>query len=261
MGPLRCRTGFFLLHPTRHLSGVAGTALVCGRAPPPATEDKLALPRDVFKQKMEEGRRLAKERRASTLEEQKQAAMERAIERREQEILAQEEAYGGYSELSKSEVPEVSDRIRPTNGEARHVRVSDLPRDTGVSDSEASQANGPRSHAGTASECQLCKGFPWPTVPINVARDRFRWLTLEFQRVANIITNRENEHTRKRGCSICGGHPAIPDHWYSVKTTVDKSTGVEYTLYACSQPCYIDWPRKYPQFFGVNYNPDFNPHA
>lgn len=226
----------------------------------------MALPRDVFKAKMEEGRRNAAEKRAATLEQRKAEAMERAVNERMEDIKAQQEAYGGfvdhkgfheveedgpYPGLSKPGLPPLADGNRSEDRQARNRSVPNVPRDQRDPDTEVQARNGLGGHAGPASECQLCRGFPWTTVPINVARDRFHWLTLEFQRVGRIITARESATSRSRGCSICGGHPQIPDHWYSVKTTIDKATGVEYTLYACSQPCYIDWPRKFPSMFGV----------
>lgn len=222
----------------------------------------MALPRDVFKQKMEEGRRRAAERRAATLEQRKSEAMERAVAQRLEEIKQQQQAYGGFvdhkgfHENANTGVPEsglssVADRAWSADRQTSNIRVPDVSRHQRDTNTQIPTTNVTGGPAGPASECQLCKGFPWTSVPMNVARDRFHWLTLEFQRVGQIITNRESEFSRKRGCSVCGGHPQLPDHWYSTKTTIDRATGVEYTLYACSQPCYIDWPRKYPQFFGI----------
>lgn len=222
----------------------------------------MALPRDVFKQKMEEGRKRAAEQRAATLEQRKLDAMDRAVAQRMDEIKQQQEAYGGYvdkkgwhenepTDLQESGLPPLANGSGTGDGETHNVRVPDVPRNQRGPNTKVQEPDGLRSPAGPASECQLCRGFPWTTVPINIARDRFHWLTLEFQRVGRIITQRESQISRERGCSICGGHPQIPDHWYSTKTTIDKATGVEYTLYACSQPCYIDWPRKFPRFFGI----------
>lgn len=232
----------------------------------------MALPRDVFKQKMEEGRRKAAERRTATLEQRKAEAMDRAVANRMEEIKAQQEAYGGYvdhkgyhevddgaySDLSQPRVPPVPDRSGADHGEAHNRNVPNVPRDQRPANPQVPTPDGLRGPAGPAAECQLCRGFPWTSVPLNIARDRFRWLSLEFQRVGRIITEREAAFSRNRGCSICGGHPQIPDHWYSTKTTIDRATGVEYTLYACSQSCYIDWPRRYPKLFGII---PANPHT
>jgi len=212
----------------------------------------MALPKEVFKQKMIEGRQRAKELRDRTLEQRKIEAMERAVANRMAQIKQQEEDYGGYSEVSEPSMPPFPDDARGTDQQTHNHRLPDLPRDSSPAHNPVPSRSLASHTAGPAGECQLCKGFPWSNVPINVARDRFRWLTLEFQRVGRIMTDRESQFTRSRGCSVCGGHPSMPDHWYHVKNTVDKATGVEYTVYACSQPCYVDLPRKYPRMFGLN---------
>lgn len=217
----------------------------------------MALPRDVFKQKMEEGRQRAAEKRAAELADRQKEVMEKTVARREAEIKAQEEAYGGYSELSKPEMSEVEHETDGGEREALDVRVPDVQRRQRPAQAPLPQSNGRRDNEA-ATSCSLCHGFPWQSVPIEIARARFNWLTSEIARVGNIITGREAEQSRRNGCSICGGHPMIPDHWYSTKHIIEKATGVEYTLYACSQPCWVDWPRKYPQFFGVT--PRINPH-
>lgn len=222
----------------------------------------MALPRDVFKQKMQEGRELAKEKREEQLKSQQQILMERAVEERAREIEAQEKEYGGYSDLSQPEVSEESDQSNRGNGRTHDDRVHDLRRDQRDTQSSVS----PKDNAGDQSRenavsCRLCRGFPWTNVPLEIARERFRWLSKESARVADIITHREAESSRKRGCSICGGHPTIPDHWFATKHTIDRATGAEYTLYACSQPCYIQWAAKYPQFFGVTRGGGWNPNA
>ena len=210
----------------------------------------MALSREIFKQKMEEGRKAAAERRAAELANRQQAVMEETVARREAEIKAQEEAYGGYSDLSKPGLPPQRYDGRPGDRDPHNLGVPDVPRHQRPAQAKLPQSDGQPNPTG-AITCQLCHGFPWNSVPINIARDRFNWLSQEVARVAKILTSREAELSRKQGCSVCNGHPSLPDHWYHVKTTIDRTTGIEYTLYACSQPCYIDLPRRFPQMFGL----------
>ena len=210
----------------------------------------MALSREIFKQKMIEGRKNAAERRAAELANRQEAVMQRTVERREAEIKAQEEAYGGYSELSKPGLPPQPDHSGAGDQDAYNNSMPDLPRHKRNAPAQLPPNPSPPNPTG-ASTCSLCQGFPWINVPINIARDRFNWMTQEVARVATIMSTRESELSRRNGCSVCNGHPSLPDHWYHVKTTIDRATGVEYTLYACSQPCYIDLPRKYPQMFGL----------
>lgn len=215
----------------------------------------MPLPRDVFKQKMAEGRAKAAELRNAKLRTAQKGIMEDAVALRLAQIKAEEDAYGGYSSVSQPEVPAQPDIRRAGNVNTPDVRVQDLPR------GQRPTQNGVSAESSTAALtresspifCQLCKGFPWTNVPINIARDRFKWLIDEVARVGHIMTNREAEFSRVRGCSVCGGHPVLRDHWYFCKTSVDRATGVEHTLYACSQPCYIDLPRKFPALFGVTH--------